>query len=162
MGMVEDIIATLHKSAGSIRYQKQSGSNPENLPDLIQSYNEVSGLIRDVIGHYQTPNAARAYELCITASEDPYMWQEPAIANALEEITDEERLNIYDVILASRLPGKPKIPPRRRRHGYVDELDIYTDRDSSFPSSGQDRSEEAVDYADAGRADDEDDGKILA
>jgi hypothetical protein len=146
MGMVEDIITTLQEAAGSIRYQSQSGSVTDDLSDLIQSYNEVTGLIRNVIGQYQTPTATRAFKLVIAGREDPYMWREPAIASALEEITDEDRLNIHDVILASRLPGKTKIPPRRRRRRYIDEA----------------RAESPVDYVEAGGADDEDDDEILA
>lgn len=156
----DDILKTLHRAARAIRLG--GVLEPYNKAELIQSYNELTALIQNILSQYDFLSARKACEVVSDRPQDPRVWREPAISVALKDVTHEHYDEIHNAayILASRLPGKTKIPrkkpfprPGKARSSMRDRF-ILGERYSAERERG-----EVVGHA--GRADDEDEGEVL-
>src|SRR5258707_7361379 len=107
MPIVDDILETLDQAARKI----STGKTPRS---VVESYDVVTALIQDILSRVGSKDVIKVF---VTRREDPAIWGEPVIGVALSTLGAEriDEIHAATYILASRLPGKTKIPRPKRK-----------------------------------------------
>jgi hypothetical protein len=106
MPIVDDILETLGQAARRI----STGQTSEG---VVESYDVVASLIEDIL----RGEGSEAIRVVVNRNQDPEIWAEPVLGVALGTLdaTRISEIHAATYVLASRLPGKTKIPRPKRK-----------------------------------------------